>query len=603
MTTRLRALPARVVDVLLFVVVTGTVSVVVTADQATTRPPDLLPYLWAVGFGAPMLLRRQAPRLVLALTVLGFVTYYAAGFPALGVALPVAAALFSAAEARRPVSAAVTGAVLLLVSTGYRVAVGQSVAYVLGYDLVTNAAFMAAVILLGYSVRVRRDVRESAEQLALARARETALRAAATAGEERAALARDLHDSIGHSLSVASLFTDVARERHLPPGERGTADEPLVRVRLAVSDAMAHLRSTVALLRSGRPDEPAAPTLAELPVMLQAPALAGYDVSVDVDEDLHAPPDVEAAVYRVVQEAVTNTLRHSDATGIAVGPGVEGRGVPARRRRRRRHGGVDRPRPAVRERAARHAGTRRVRRRGRPRRPRRRRLPRPLAHPGRGDRVIRVLLVDDQSLVREGLRALLDAADDIEVVGEAADGRRALAAGRELRPDVVLMDLRMPGMSGIDAILAMRADPQLRTTPALVLTTFDDEADVTGAVRAGATGYLLKDTDSDDLRRAVRAAARGDASLAPSVARRMMDRVARLPDRHDADPRLRRLTQRELEVLAEVGRGLSNEEIGRALFLSPETARTYVSRLLGKLGARDRSQLVVLAHRWGLVAD
>lgn len=212
----------------------------------------------------------------------------------------------------------------------------------------------------------------------------------------------------------------------------------------------------------------------------------------------------------------------------------------------------------------------------------------------------RVLLVDDQSLVRAGLRALMESSGDIEVVGEAGHGHEALALGRRLRPDVFLMDLRMPRMDGIEATRAIRADPTLHETAVLVLTTFDDSEDVSEAIRAGATGYLLKDIDSEQLRSAVRAAARGEATLAPTVARQVMDRVGRLPSSRTRDPRLDSLTERELEVLAEVGRGLSNEEIGKALFISPETARTYVSRLLGKLDARDRSQLVVLAHRAGL---
>jgi DNA-binding NarL/FixJ family response regulator len=215
--------------------------------------------------------------------------------------------------------------------------------------------------------------------------------------------------------------------------------------------------------------------------------------------------------------------------------------------------------------------------------------------------VIRVLLVDDQALVRAGLRALLEKTDDLEIVGEASHGRQALQSGRALRPDVFLMDLRMPVMDGIETTRAIRADPTLSSSAVLVLTTFDDEEDVLEAIRAGATGYLLKDSEAEDLRHAVRAAARGDAILAPSVARQVMQRVSQLPGPRQRDPRLERLSEREIEVLTEVGKGSSNDEIGRALFLSPETARTYVSRLLGKLDARDRAQLVVIAYRAGLV--
>ncbi|TNC41744.1 response regulator [Mumia zhuanghuii] len=215
--------------------------------------------------------------------------------------------------------------------------------------------------------------------------------------------------------------------------------------------------------------------------------------------------------------------------------------------------------------------------------------------------MIRLLLVDDQVLLRHGLRAIMQNTDDITVAGEASDGREALRVARELRPDVVLMDLQMPGMSGTEAIRAMRADPSLSETPVLVLTTFDDEDDVVDAIAAGANGYLLKDIDADELRRAVRHAADGRAQIAPGVLRQLMDRVARLPTRKSREEKLAGLTEREVEVLTHVGLGLTNDEIGKALFLSPETARTYVSRLLTKLDARDRAQLVVLAHRAGLV--
>ena len=215
--------------------------------------------------------------------------------------------------------------------------------------------------------------------------------------------------------------------------------------------------------------------------------------------------------------------------------------------------------------------------------------------------MIRLLLVDDQVLLRHGLRAIMQNTDDITVAGEASDGREALRVARDLRPDVVLMDLQMPGMSGTEAIRAMRADPSLSETPVLVLTTFDDEDDVVDAIAAGANGYLLKDIDADELRRAVRHAADGRAQIAPGVLRQLMDRVARLPTRKSREEKLAGLTEREVEVLTQVGLGLTNDEIGKALFLSPETARTYVSRLLTKLDARDRAQLVVLAHRAGLV--
>ncbi|MCP3423840.1 response regulator [Nocardioides pinisoli] len=212
-----------------------------------------------------------------------------------------------------------------------------------------------------------------------------------------------------------------------------------------------------------------------------------------------------------------------------------------------------------------------------------------------------VLLVDDQTLLRAGLRAILENSEDLTVVGEAANGREGLREARRLRPSVILMDLQMPEMNGVEAIRAVRADPLLSPTPVLVLTTFDDADDVVEALAAGATGYLLKDVDAPALRQSVREAAAGNAQMSPAVLRQVMDRVAQLPTGRERRKEVAGLTERELEILTHVGRGLTNEEIGRALFLSPETARTYVSRLLTKLDARDRAQLVVLAHRAGLV--
>lgn len=214
-----------------------------------------------------------------------------------------------------------------------------------------------------------------------------------------------------------------------------------------------------------------------------------------------------------------------------------------------------------------------------------------------------VLLADDQALIRAGFRALLSAEDDLEVVGEAATGEAALAQARVLRPDVVLMDIRMPGGDGIEAATALLADPDLAGTKVIMLTTFELDDYILDSVRAGASGFLVKDTEPEELLRAVRAVARGDALLSPSVTRRLLARVAAArpePVRRLAS--LGPLTAREREVLALVGRGLDNAGIALRLFITPLTAKTHVSRIMGKLGARDRSQLVVLAYESGLVA-
>ena len=214
---------------------------------------------------------------------------------------------------------------------------------------------------------------------------------------------------------------------------------------------------------------------------------------------------------------------------------------------------------------------------------------------------IRVLLADDQALVRAGFRALLDAEDGLEVVAEAADGEVAVAAAREHAPDVVLMDVRMPRLDGLEATAAITADPALADTRVLVLTTFELDEYVFGALRAGASGFLLKDVEPADLLTAIRVVAGGEALLAPRVTRRLIEAFAARPATELPEDALDDLTAREREVLGLVGAGLSNGEIAERLVLSPLTAKTHVSRLFMKLGVRDRAQLVVLAYETGLV--
>ena len=215
--------------------------------------------------------------------------------------------------------------------------------------------------------------------------------------------------------------------------------------------------------------------------------------------------------------------------------------------------------------------------------------------------MIRVVIVDDQELVRAGLRALAVHEGDVEVVAEAGTGREGVDRVREHRPDVVLMDVRMPGTDGIEATRAITADPALGAVRVLVLTTFDEDEHVVEAIRAGAAGYLLKDVSPADLRSAIRVVARGGSLLSPTVTASVMRVAAGAAPAALDDSRLAGLTPREREVLEHVGRGLTNDEIARVLFLSPATARTYVSRLLARLGARDRAALVVLAYETGLV--
>ena len=231
--------------------------------------------------------------------------------------------------------------------------------------------------------------------------------------------------------------------------------------------------------------------------------------------------------------------------------------------------------------------------------------------------MIRVLLADDQALIRAGFRVLLEAADDVTVVGEAVNGSQAVDLVRREQADVVLMDIRMPDVDGLEATRRIAADDDLAGVKVIILTTFETDEYVYEALRAGASGFLVKDCEPEDLIRAVRVVARGDALLSPSVTRRLIDTLAARGGTGDGNglpgdsggrrrgsgpgPDLSRLTEREREILGLVAEGLSNDEIAARLYLSPLTTKTHVSRILAKLEARDRTQLVVIAYESGLV--
>ncbi|MEE2040958.1 response regulator transcription factor [Nocardiopsis sp. CT-R113] len=215
--------------------------------------------------------------------------------------------------------------------------------------------------------------------------------------------------------------------------------------------------------------------------------------------------------------------------------------------------------------------------------------------------MINVVVADDQTLVRAGFRSILEGEDDISVVAEAGNGEEAVSIAASARPDVVLMDVRMPGVDGLEATRRIAADPRLNDVKVVILTTFDLDEYVYAALRAGACGFLVKDTEPMELIHCVRVAARGDSLLAPTVTRRLIaqfvDRIKEPP----SDLRLNSLTEREREVLSGVAAGLSNEELAARLVVSTATAKTHVSRVLAKLGARDRAQLVVIAYESGTV--
>lgn len=215
--------------------------------------------------------------------------------------------------------------------------------------------------------------------------------------------------------------------------------------------------------------------------------------------------------------------------------------------------------------------------------------------------MISVVLIDDQALVRTGLRTLLAHDPTINVIGEADNGWSGVQMVRQTQPNVVLMDIRMPRMDGLEATRRIVGDPTLKATKVVVLTTFDEDEHIAEAIRGGASGYLLKDISPEELRRAVHVVAAGEALLSPTITRRVIQQLATQSPSKTNRALLNDLTEREREVLRHIGLGQSNEEIAIALFISPATARTYVSRLLDKLDARDRSQLVILAYESGLV--
>jgi DNA-binding NarL/FixJ family response regulator len=215
--------------------------------------------------------------------------------------------------------------------------------------------------------------------------------------------------------------------------------------------------------------------------------------------------------------------------------------------------------------------------------------------------VTRVLVADDQATVRAGFAALIAAEDEMEVAGEAGNGREAVDLARRFFPHVVLMDIRMPVLDGLEATRLISSDPTLANTRVLVLTTFDLDEYVYAALRAGASGFLLKDSGPSELLRAIRTVAAGDALLAPSITKRLIAEFAGRPEPGQTPAEVAELTEREREILGLVAAGLSNGEIAGQLVISPLTAKTHVSRILGKLGCRDRAQLVTLAYETGLV--
>ena len=423
--------------------------------------------------------------------------------------------------------------------------------------------------------------------------------------EERLRIARELHDSLTHSISVICVQAGVAA--HLARKRGEDVPPALLAIQEAGTDAARELRTTLSVLRSEEDGDYS--DLGQLDRLVARLRAAGLPVTVTVTgAQRPLPPEAGQAAYRIVQEALTNVSRHAgracarvhlhyapDALSVQVdddGPGASTSTSTGPT------GPVGGPRAGP----DRHAGTGdRARRPAAGRTPGRRRLPGVRRAPRSGTVVIRILLADDQALIRSGIRSLLEAEDDIEVVAEAADGRQAVVLAAEHRPDIALVDIQMPVLDGLQATRQIVADKRLDAVRVVILTNYGLDEYIFRALRAGASGFLLKDTEPAELLQALRVITRGDALLSPAVTRRLISEfVARPPDAIAAAG-MESLTNREREVVALVAHGLSNDEIAQAMVLSPTTAKTHVSRAMIKLGARDRAQLVVFAYQAGLV--
>ncbi|GIJ57169.1 helix-turn-helix transcriptional regulator [Virgisporangium aurantiacum] len=572
------------------------VAVLVSADVAAIDPAlrpasPIAVVLTAVG-AAGTGLRRRRPLLGLAMVaVAAFVVSGGSYFTGVLPYLTMLALYAVAAHGTR--REAVVG--LLLVVVAFVALQRAGVPDLAVIDVATSAAICVAVVAIGDAVRQRRAHQRDLLAAAGARA-EVASRQAVV--EERLRIARDLHDVVAHSMSLIAVQAGVGA--HLLRGDPDAAARALEVIAETSRRALAQTRSVVGLLRGGDDAQSPVPGLVSLETLVQGVREAGLSVDVRVDGTAHELPAlVDLAAYRVVQEdphqrGETRARPSGDGADQlrTDGPAGGGRG-----HRHRRTGRGDAGRAGLRAAGAAGAGPGR---RGQPdgRSHRRRRVPGPCrpAH-RRGPAMIRVAVVDDQELVRSAFVLLLQSHPGLEVVGQAGDGRAAVALARSARPDVVLMDVRMPGLDGLEATRRIVADERCRGTRVLMLTTYDDDDLVHAALRAGASGFLLKDVRPQHLLDAIEVVAGGEALLAPTVTRRLIELFATLPALR---PVHASVTDRERDLLRAVARGLANQEIAEALNLGYGTVKTHVSSLLLKLGCRDRAQLVMYAYETGL---
>ena len=486
-------------------------------------------------------------------------------------------------------------------------------------DIFFPAVFGAMLWLAGRVVRSRSRLTAELHEATVRLHEQREAEAHAAVAEERRRIAREMHDVVAHS--VSTMVIQAGGARRILARDPARAVEAAALIERTGREALGEMRHLLGVLHAG--ENLAAltpqPTLLELGALAERSRAAGLPVELHIEgERRELPPGVDLAAYRVIQEALTNSLKHG-------GGSADGQ-RPLRRRRPapRGHGCGQRIRDlgaGQRPGLARDARARpRVRRRagGRAAPERRLRGPRPHTAAERGgggaqrrrrpERAgglcmsVRIMIADDQALVRAGFKMILDAEDDIEVVGEANDGLQAVDMARRLKPDVVLMDIRMPELDGIEAtrrVVAAREEES--PTRVIMLTTFDLNEYVYEALRAGASGFLLKDVPPEQLAEGIRIVAGGEALLAPSITRRLIEEFAEVaPAIPEAPPGLDELTARELEVFKLIARGLSNAEIAAELIVSETTVKTHVARMLMKLGLRDRVQAVVLAYESGV---
>ena len=585
-------------------------------DAIVVRPIGDVPVAALLAFAvasAALYWRRRAPLAVLGVAVAAWATTLGSGYADLGGVAIIA--LYSAG--RHATEAQDRWA---------KVGVAAAIAVVL-IDGLTDpapwgeAALGAVVMFVAWYVGRRLRLRsERAAQLQ----REQAAEARRIVIEERTRIARELHDVVAHRVSLMTVQAGAAKAVAAEDPEG--ALRAMAAVEEAGRQALDELRHLLGVLRpdTGLDGLVPQPGLADLPRLVEQTRGAGLDVSLATDGlSGELPARVDLFAYRIVQEALTNVLKHAgpgaraqvrlggDRNGVVIevvddGNGSEPPSAAAGPIPTGRSAGRFRPAtsPVGGARDRRDAGTGPTAGRdpGGPAAPGRR-VPgrRPPAHRGRAGMSIRVAVVDDQALVRGGFAMVLRIHDDIEVVAEAGTGLEAIEVARQHRPDVILMDIRMPDMDGLEAtsrILA-EADWNVRV---LILTTFDPDEYVYKALRAGASGFVLKDIPADQLAIAVRTVADGGALLAPSITRRL---IGQFTERAGVDAavsrRLERLTDREREVVVAVARGSSNAEIAEGLFIGAATVKSHVSSILTKLGLRDRTQLVVFAYESGLV--